>query len=66
LEVFSLRPFGKQRSGGSWFKASPRQIVWRPNLEKTQHRNGLVEWLKEKALSSSPSTAKKEKAKAKQ
>jgi hypothetical protein len=30
----------------------------RPYLEKTHHRKGLVEWLKVKALSSSPGTAK--------
>jgi hypothetical protein len=33
----------------------------RPYLENTLHQKGLVEWLKVKALSSSPSTAKKEK-----
>jgi hypothetical protein len=30
----------------------------RPYLEKTFTRKGLVEWLKVKALSSNPSTAK--------
>jgi hypothetical protein len=33
----------------------------RPYLEKTHHKKGLVEWLKVKALSSNPSTAKKKK-----
>jgi hypothetical protein len=33
----------------------------RPYLKKTHHRKGLVEWLKVKALSSNPSTAKKKK-----
>jgi hypothetical protein len=33
----------------------------RPYLQKTHHKKGLVEWLKVKALSSSPSIAKKEK-----
>jgi hypothetical protein len=31
----------------------------RPYLEDTHHKNGLVEWLKVKALSSNPSTAKR-------
>jgi hypothetical protein len=30
-----------------------------PILKKTHHKKGLAEWLKVKALSSSPSTAKK-------
>jgi hypothetical protein len=30
-------------------------------LKKTYHKKGLVEWLNVKALSSSPSTAKKKK-----
>jgi hypothetical protein len=34
----------------------------RPYLEKPFSKTGLVEWLKVKALSSSPSTAKKKKA----
>jgi hypothetical protein len=34
----------------------------RPYLENTHHK-GLAEWLKVKALSSSPSTAKKKKIK---
>jgi hypothetical protein len=33
----------------------------RPYLENTHHSNGLVEWLKMKALSSRPSTTKKKK-----
>jgi hypothetical protein len=33
----------------------------RPYLEKTHHKKGLVEWLKVKTLSSSPSTAKRKK-----
>jgi hypothetical protein len=31
----------------------------RPHLEKTHHKNELLEWLKVKALSSNPSTGKK-------
>jgi hypothetical protein len=31
-----------------------------PNLEKSLHRKGLVEWLKVKALSSNPSAANKQ------
>jgi hypothetical protein len=31
----------------------------RPYLEKNLHKKGMVEWLKVKALSSSPSTGKK-------
>jgi hypothetical protein len=33
----------------------------RPYLEKIHHKKGLAEWLKVKALSSSPSTTKKKK-----
>jgi hypothetical protein len=34
-------------TGGSWFEASPSKIVdERPCLEKTNHKKGLVEWLK--------------------
>jgi hypothetical protein len=41
-------------------QSQPRQIVFmRPCLIKTLHKKGLVEWLKVKALSSNPSTAKK-------
>jgi hypothetical protein len=35
----------------------------RPCLQKSHHKNGLVEWLKVKALSSNPNTAKKKKKK---
>jgi hypothetical protein len=38
----------------------PRQIL--PYLEKPFTKIGLVEWLKVKTLSSSPSTAKKKEA----
>jgi hypothetical protein len=38
--------------------SQPGQIVERPNLEKPFTKIGLVEWLKVKALSSNPSTAK--------
>jgi hypothetical protein len=41
-------------------QSQPRQIVCRTLSRKTLHKKGLVEWLKVKALSSSPSTAKKE------
>jgi hypothetical protein len=37
----------------------------RTHLKKTLHKKGLVEWLKVKALSSSPSTTKKRKKKKK-
>jgi hypothetical protein len=37
-----------------------KQFV-RPYLEKTHYKKGLVEWLKVKALSSSPRTTKKKK-----
>jgi hypothetical protein len=36
----------RQKSGGSRFKASLRQIVCKPYLEKPHHKKGLVEWLK--------------------
>jgi hypothetical protein len=29
-----------------WFETSPGQQFPRTYLEKTQHKNGLVEWLK--------------------
>jgi hypothetical protein len=35
----------------------------RPYLKKTHHKKGLVEWLKAKAPSSSPSSAKNKKQK---
>jgi hypothetical protein len=37
----------------------------RPYLEETLHKKGLVHWLKMKAPSSNPSTAKKKKKKKK-
>jgi hypothetical protein len=37
---------GRQRSGGSWFKASPGKEFLRSYLEKTHHKKGLVKWLK--------------------
>jgi hypothetical protein len=36
----------RQRSGGSRFKVSPGKQFLGPYLEKTQHKKGLVEWLK--------------------
>jgi ribosomal protein S21 len=33
----------------------------KPHLKKIHHKKGLVEWLKMKALSSSPCTKKKKK-----
>jgi hypothetical protein len=51
------------RSGGARFKANPRQIVLETQFLKTLHKKGLVEWLKVKILSSSPSSAKKKKTK---
>jgi hypothetical protein len=35
----------------------------RPYLDKTLHKKGLVEWLRVKALSSSPSNGKKKRKK---
>jgi hypothetical protein len=37
-----------QRSGGSWFEASPGKQFARPYLEKKTHhkKKGLVKWLK--------------------
>jgi hypothetical protein len=41
---------------GSWLEAnSLRDLI----LKKSQHKKELVEWLKVKALSSNPSTTKK-------
>jgi hypothetical protein len=51
----------RQRSGGSQFKASPGKWFMRSYLKKPFTKRGLVEWLKVKALSSSPSTAKTNK-----
>jgi hypothetical protein len=42
-------------------QSQPRQIVHKTLSQKLVTKIGLVEWLKVKALSSSPSTAKKEK-----
>jgi hypothetical protein len=41
------------------FRSQPRQIVCETYLEKPFIKIGLVEWVKVKALSSSPSTTKK-------
>jgi hypothetical protein len=40
------------------FKANLEKEFVRPYLKKHSQKIGLVEWLKVKALSSSPSTAK--------
>jgi hypothetical protein len=45
------------------FEASPGKQFMRPYLEKTFSKKELVEWLKVKFLSSSPSTQKKKKKK---
>jgi hypothetical protein len=37
----------EQKSGGSWFKASPGKQFKRPYLKKSCYKKGLVEWLKE-------------------
>jgi hypothetical protein len=42
-------------------QSQPGQIVARPYLKKTLHKKELKEWLKVKALTSSPSTTKREK-----
>jgi hypothetical protein len=39
-----------------WFVDSLGKEFMRPSLIKTLHKKELVEWLKVKALSSSPST----------
>jgi hypothetical protein len=39
------------------FEASLGKGFSRPYLENTQHKKGLMEWLKVQAMSSSPSTA---------
>jgi hypothetical protein len=45
-------------------QSQPRQIVPQdPILKKKNHKKGLVEWLKVKALSSNSRTAKKTKQK---
>jgi hypothetical protein len=53
----------RERSGGLWFEASLGKEFVRPYLKKAHHKNGLVEWLKVKALSSNPNTTKKKKTK---
>jgi hypothetical protein len=45
-------------SGGKNQEASPGKEFLRPYLKNTLHKIGLVEWLKVKALSSNPNTAK--------
>jgi hypothetical protein len=43
-------------------QSQPRQIVLQTlSQKKTHHKNGLIEWLKVKALSSNPSTTGKKK-----
>jgi hypothetical protein len=45
-------------------QSQPRQIVLQTlSQKKTHHKNGLIEWLKVKALSSNPSTTGKKKKK---
>jgi hypothetical protein len=52
----------RQRSGGSWFKDNPGKLSsMRPYLKKPFPKIGLIEWLKIKALSSSPNTSRKKK-----
>jgi hypothetical protein len=51
----------KQRSGGLWFKVNPGKQFERSYLKNNFQKKGLVEWLNVKVLSSSPSTAKKQK-----
>jgi hypothetical protein len=43
-------------------QSQPGQIIPETLSRKTFHKKGLVEWLKVKALSSSPSTTKKKKS----
>jgi hypothetical protein len=50
--------YSGHRSRGSGFKASPGKQFLRPYLEKAFTKIGLVEGLKMKAPSSSPSTTK--------
>jgi hypothetical protein len=55
-----LHAYNPSYSGGLWFKASLGKQFVRPHLKKSYHKKiGLVDWLKVKALSSSPSTSKK-------
>jgi hypothetical protein len=42
-----------------WFEVNLGKEFTKPYLEKTHHKKGVVEWLKIQALSSSPSTIKK-------
>jgi hypothetical protein len=42
-------------------QSQPRKIVREPLSRKNPSKTGLVEWLKVRALSSNPSTAKKKK-----
>jgi hypothetical protein len=42
-------------------QSQPGQIICKTLSQKNHHKKGLVEWLKVKALSSSPSTKKKKK-----
>jgi hypothetical protein len=39
-------------------QSQPGQIVPRDPISKNHHKKGLVEWLKVKAMSSTPSTTK--------
>jgi hypothetical protein len=54
-----IQAIQEQRSGGSQLKASLGKQFARPYLKKPYSQKiGVVEWLKVKALSLSPSTAK--------
>jgi hypothetical protein len=55
----------RQRSEGSQFEVSPSKKIVRPYLGKPFTKIELVEWLKVKALSSSPNTTKKKNQKVK-
>jgi hypothetical protein len=44
------------------FKPAQAKSPQDPILKKTHHKKGLAEWLKVKALSSSPGTTKKKKS----
>jgi hypothetical protein len=44
--ILATQELRRQRSGESWFEASPGQIVLRSYLEKKPSQKGLVEWLK--------------------
>jgi hypothetical protein len=61
LVAHTCNPLRRERSGGSWFEASPRQIVHKTLFQKNLSQKRAGVGLKVQVLSSNPSTTKKKK-----